>query len=249
MIAAGGWANDTGALAMDYAQTSVVMLKAEDAFDFFTFCQRNPRPCPILEVLEPGQRRTRYMADGADICNELGRYRVFRDGELVDEPESVEAYWSDDVVTFLLGCSYSFESALVQAGIRLRHLTEDTIPSVYNTSIDLEPAGRFKGKLVVSMRPIRRDQVTRAVQVTSRFPLTHGAPVHIGDPSPLGIEDIERPDACDPPRMQPDEVPVFWACSLTPSEVALASGVPLLINHYPARMFISDRRVQELATL
>jgi uncharacterized protein YcsI (UPF0317 family) len=230
-------------------QANLAILPRELAFDFLLFCQRNPKPCPLLEVLEPGQFEPKQMAPGADMRTDIPGYRIFRDGEMVGEEQDIRSAWRDDLVSFLLGCSFSFETALVSAGIPLRHLEEGRNVSMYITSIETAPAGAFSGPMVVSMRSIPRSQMVRAVQVTSRFPAVHGAPVHIGDPAAIGIRDIAQPDYGEPTEIREGEVPVFWACGVTPQAVALKCKPSFLITHSPGRMFVTDCRDEDLAIL
>jgi uncharacterized protein YcsI (UPF0317 family) len=231
----------TAGLAPDYVQGNLVMLPAEAAFDFLLFCQRNPKPCPIVEVLEAGRWEPR-TAPGADLRQDLPRYRVWRRGELAGETADVQALWGDDMVSFLIGCSFSFESALLAAHIPVRHIELGCNVPMYRTSRPCVSAGRFSGPLVVSMRPIPAAQVAQAVEICAPFPHAHGAPVHVGDPGSLGITDLARPDYGDPVPVRAGEVPVFWACGVTPQAVAVASRIPLLVTHSPGRMFITDLR-------
>ena len=249
LVRSGEWKNVTAGLAPGHVQANLAILPKELAFDFMLFCQRNPKPCPILEVLEPGQTEPRLMAPGANMCTDLPKYRVFRDGEMVGEEEDLRSLWRDDLVSFLLGCSFSFETALLNAGIPLRHLEAGKNVSMYVTNISATPAGAFSGPMVVSMRPIHHSQVVRAVQVTSRFPSVHGAPVHIGDPEAIGIKDITSPDYGEPTEIRQGEVPVFWACGVTPQAVALQSRPPFMITHAPGHMFVTDWRDEDLAVL
>ena len=248
-VRSGEWTGVTAGLAPGYVQANLAILPQELAFDFLLFCQRNPKPCPLLEVLEPGQYEPKLMAPGADLRTDIPRYRIYEDGKMVAEEEHLRPFWRDDLVSFLLGCSFSFETALLSAGIPLRHLEMGKNVSMYLTNIETAPAGAFSGPMVVSMRPIHRSQVVRAVQVTSRFPSVHGAPVHIGDPAALGIQDISLPDFGDPTEIRDEEVPVFWACGVTPQAVALTCKPPLMISHSPGHMFISDWRDEDLAVL
>ena len=244
------WTGGTEGLATGYAQANLVILLQEAAFDFMLFCLRNPKPCPIVEVTDPGSPLVRQVARDADLRTDLARYCVYEHGERVAEPEDITDYWRDDLVGFLLGCSYSFETALLNANIPLRHLEEDKIVSLYTTNLPCEPAGRFGGPMVVSMRPIRHAQVVRAVQVTSRFPATHGAPVHIGDPSIIGIDDLD--DVClgtGRVEIRSDEVPVFWGCGCTPQAVALESKLDFMITHKAGHLFITDVLSEEIAAL
>ncbi len=211
----------------------------EAAFDFLLFCQRNPRPCPVIEVVEAGQVAP-ACAPGADLRTDLPRYRVYRDGRLDAEVPEVRALWRDDLVAFLIGCSFSFEEALAAAGVPLRHVESCVNVPMYRTNRPTAPAGRFHGPLVVSMRPIPAALVPLAVQVTSRFERVHGAPVHVGAPEALGIADLARPDFGDPVELRPGELPVFWACGVTPQAAALASRLPFCITHAPGHMLVTD---------
>jgi len=239
----------TAGLAPGFVQANLVILPRALAFDFLLFCQRNPKPCPLLEVVDGGSAEARRMAPGSDLRTDAPRYRVYRDGVLADEPLDVSGLWSGDLVSFLIGCSFTFESALVEAGIPVRHIEQCSNVPMYITSVPTVPAGAFHGPLVVSMRPVPAAQVVRAVQVTSRFPAVHGAPVHIGDPSAIGIRDLARPELGDPVEIRAGEVPVFWACGVTPQAAAMASKPPLMITHAPGHMFITDRRDAEFAVL
>jgi uncharacterized protein YcsI (UPF0317 family) len=230
----------TSGLALGYVQTNLVILPRAEAFDFLLFCQRNPKPCPLIEVLDAGAIEPR-CAPGADLRHDLPGYRVYESGELVAEPGDVAPLWRDDLVSFLIGCSFSFEAALMRAGIRLRHVDEARNVAMYLTNRDCIPAGRFAGRLVVSMRPIKAHQVALAVEVSARYPDVHGAPVHIGAPEALGIDDLARPDFGEAVAILPDEVPVFWACGVTPQAVMRASRAPFCITHIPGRMFVTDR--------
>ncbi len=239
----------TAGMAPGFVQANLVILPRELAFDFLVFTQRNPKPCPLLEVVEAGSAEPRLMAPGADLRTDLPRYRVYRDGTLVDEPTDLTPLWTNDLVSFLIGCSFTFESALVEAGLPVRHVEQCTNVPMFITSIPTVPAGAFHGPMVVSMRPIPAGQVVRAVQVTSRFPAVHGAPIHIGDPAAIGIRDIAKPDLGDPVEIRAGEVPVFWACGVTPQAVAMASKPRLMLTHAPGHMFITDRRDAEFAVL
>jgi len=248
LIRNGRWKNPTAGLALGYAQANLVVLPARYAFDFLLFCQRNPKPCPLLEVLERGGFEPREMAPGADLRTDLPRYRVYEKGVLVEEVKDLSRYWKSDFVSFLLGCSYSFELALLEAGISLRHVEEGKIVSTYITNIPCKKAGAFEGPLVVSMRPLPPDKVVRAIQITTRFSAVHGAPVHIGDPSEIGIGDPGKPDFGDPVRIAPGEVPVFWACGVTPQTALMKSKPDVVITHSPGHMFITNVRNEDLAT-
>ena len=239
----------TSGMAPGHVQANLAILPRELAFDFLLFCQRNPRPCPLLEVVEAGDTEPSQTAPGADLRSDLSKYRVYEYGKLATEVDDISEFWRDDLVSFLLGCSFSFESALTKAGVRLRHFELGTNVSMFITNIETVPAGVFSGPMVVSMRPIPRDKIVRAVQVTSRFPGVHGAPVHIGDPQAIGIRDVTRPDLGDPAEFNDGDVPVFWACGVTPQAVAMRSKPPLMITHSPGHMFITDMRDEDLAVL
>ena len=230
----------TAGMAPGHVQANLVVLPSDMAFDFMLFCQRNPRPCPLLEVTEPGSYEPRALAPGADLRYDVPRYRVYRDGELEAEVPDIADYWRDDLVAFLTGCSFSFENALIRAGVAMRHIDCGTTVPMFITDVQTEPAGSLSGPMVVSMRPIPRDQVVRATQVTSRFPAVHGAPFHIGSPEAIGIGDVSRPDLGEPIEIKNGEVPVFWACGVTPQAVAMNSRPPLMITHAPGYMFITD---------
>ena len=247
LIRSNEWRGVTSGAAPGYVQANIAILPREVAFDFLLFCQRNPKPCPVLEVVEAGCFEPAHMAPGADLRTDIPRCRIFENGELVGEQENITSIWRDDLVSFLLGCSFSFESALVNAGIPLRHIDQGKNVAMYVTNVETTPAGVFSGPMVVSMRPVHRSQVVRAVQVTSRFPAVHGAPVHVGDPGAIGIRDISRPDFGDAVEIREDEVPIFWACGVTPQAVALNSKPSLMITHAPGYMFITDWRDEDYA--
>ena len=249
LIRSGQWRGVTSGVAPGYVQANLAILPRDLAFDFLLFCQRNPKPCPLIEVLEAGQTEPKLTAPGADIRTDIATYRVYEHGQMVGEVDSLLSHWRDDLVSFLLGCSFSFEAAMVDAGIPLRHQDQGRNVAMYITNIPTTPAGVFSGPMVVSMRPIKREQIVRAVQVTSRFPATHGAPVHIGDPAAIGIGDLDQPDFGDRVDVLPGEEPVFWACGVTPQAVALNCKPPLLLAHGPGSMFITDHRDVDYAVL
>jgi len=247
LIRRGEWTGVTAGMAAGCAQANLVVLPHDAAYDFLLFCQRNPKPCPVLDVTDSGSATPSFAAPDADLRTDLPRYRVFRGGVLVDEPTSIEQYWSDDLVAFLLGCSFTFEHGLVQAGIPLPHLQRGCNVAMYRTAVPCRPAGIFHGPLVVSMRPIPADRVAEAVRVSGRYPSVHGAPVQIGLPATLGIADLAAPDWGDFLPLAEGEVPVFWACGVTPQAVAMAARPPLMITHAPGHMFITDIPIDSLA--
>jgi uncharacterized protein YcsI (UPF0317 family) len=242
------WITPTSGAAKGFLQANLVMLPREEAFNFLLFCVRNPKPCPILDVLEPGQTEP-AIAPGADLRTDLPRYCIFENGQLKEEVEDVTTVFTDQMVGFLLGCSFSFENAMLAAGLPIRNIEEGKNVSMYVTDIDCEPAGPFSSSLVVSMRPMTPSQAVRAVQVTTRFHLTHGAPVHIGSAEEIGIKDLNYPQFGDPVRIRDGEIPVFWACGVTSQLAATSASLPLVITHAPGHMFVSDLRDEDLTLL
>jgi uncharacterized protein YcsI (UPF0317 family) len=236
----------TPGMALGYVQANLVIVPRDLAFDLLLFCQRNPKPCPLLDVTEPGSPEPRLVAPGADLRTDVPRYRVYRDGELVDEPADLRRWWRDDLVGFLLGCSFTFEHALLQAGVPVRHIERGGNVPMYRTNRPCRPAGVFRGPMVVSMRPLTPEQMVTATRICARFPRAHGVPVHFGDPAAIGIADLDRPDYGDPVEVRPGEVPVFWACGVTPQAVAVEARPPFLITHKPGHMFVTDLRDTDL---
>jgi len=239
----------TSGVAPGFVQGNLAILPQALAQDFLQFCRRNPKPCPLIGVSAPGDPRIPELAEDLDIRTDLPRYRVWRNGALVEEPTDILKWWRDDLVTFAIGCSFSFEQALLEAGIELRHMTCDCTVPMYRTSIETIAAGPFHGPVVVSMRPMKPADAIRAVQVTTRFPAVHGAPVHIGKPESIGIKDLGRPDWGDPVPVHDDELPVFWACGVTPQSVIMAARPEFCITHYPGAMLVTDRRNTEFAIM
>ena len=248
-IREGKWTKPTAGLALGYTQANLVILLKEWAFEFLLFCQRNPKPCPVLDVTDVGSPHPVRVALEADLRTDLPKYRIYRYGKLDAEVTQITDFWQDDMVAFLLGCSYTFEAALLAAGIPVRHIKEGRNVPMYITNIECTPAGRFRGPTVVSMRPIPSRQVVEAVEVTARFPKAHGAPVHIGDPMAIGIEDLTRPDFGDAVTVKEGEVPIFWGCGVTPQVAARKAKPEVMITHAPGHMFITDVRDEELAWL
>ena len=236
----GPLAGQTAGLAPGYLQANLVVVPEAVAADFLLFCRRNPRPCPLLEMTAPGSPEPRETAPGADLRTDLPRYRIYREGRLAEEPTDVLAWWRDDLVAFLLGCSFSFEEAMARAGLPLRHQEEARIVPMYRTSLPCQPAGPFRGPMVVSMRPLTPTQAELASEITGRYPLAHGAPVHAGDPAAIGIADLDLPDFGDQVTIAAGETPVFWACGVTPQVALEAARLPLAITHAPGHMFVTD---------
>ncbi len=249
LIREGKWDRPTAGLAMGYAQANLVILPKRYAFDFLLFCQRNPKPCPLLEVLEPGEFKTRFLSSDADIRTDVPRYNIYRKGKLEGPVKNIKRIWEKDLVTFLLGCSFSFEEAMLRSKIPVRHVEEHKNVPMFITHIGCKSAGIFRGPMVVTMRPIPSDKVPRAVQITSRYASVHGAPIHIGDPARIGIKNLRKPDFGDPVTIKKGEVPVFWACGVTPQVVVTKAKPDLCITHAPGHMFISDLLNEELAVL
>lgn len=244
----GEWAGHTSGLAEGHVQGNVVILPKALADDFLRFCQRNPKPCPLLAVSEVGQPQLPSLGADVDIRTDVPRYRVWQRGEIVAEPTDIRELWRDDLVSFVIGCSFSFEQALLEAGLPVRHIEQDRNVPMYRTNIATAEAGPFKGPMVVSMRPMRAAAAIRAIQVTSRFPDVHGAPVHLGDPAQIGILDIAKPDYGDAVDILPGELPVFWACGVTPQAAIVNARPEFCITHSPGAMLITDLLNQQLAS-
>ena len=239
----------TAGLARGCVQGNVCILPREYADDFRLFCERNPKPCPLLAMSDPGDPRLPALGEDLDIRTDVPRYRVFREGKLAGEVADLKDLWRDDLVTFILGCSFSFEEALMDAGLRLRYVDQGRNVPMYRTSVDTAPAGRFRGKLVVSMRPFKPADAIRAIEITSRYPRVHGAPVHIGFPESIGIQDLARPWEGDATEVRVDELPLFWACGITPQSVVLEARPSLCITHSPGHMLVTDLKNSSLATV
>ena len=237
----------TAGLAPGYVQGNLCILPREYAEEFRTFCELNPKPCPLLAMSRPGDPRLPELGEDLDIRTDVPRYRVFKEGTLDREVQDLRELWRDDLVTFVLGCSFSFEEALTKAGLPLRYVEQGRNVPMYRTSVDTVPAGAFRGKLVVSMRPFRPADAIRAIEVTARYPRVHGSPVHIGRPDLIGIEDLAQPWAGDPTEVRDDELPLFWACGITPQSVVLEAKPALCITHAPGHMLVTDLENASLA--
>jgi uncharacterized protein YcsI (UPF0317 family) len=242
----GEYSKPTSGLCPGYAQANLVVLPKDLALDFMIFVQRNPKPCPVLDITEAGNPDPKKAAPGADIRTDIPLYRVYKKGELIDEPTDILSYWREDLVAFLLGCSFTFEKGLQKAGIPVRHIEEGCNVPMYITNIECMKGGIFQGPMVVSMRPIPGRLIPEAVRCTSRYPAVHGTPVHVGAPEEIGIKDIDKPDFGDRVTIKKGEIPVFWACGVTPQAVAMKVKPELMITHSPGHMFITDIREEEL---
>ncbi len=236
-------------MAQQHVQGNVVILPQTAAQDFLLFCKRNPKPCPVLAVGKPGAWGLPELGFEIDMRRDLPRYRVWHNGVMVADPTDITDLWRSDFVSFVLGCSFSFEQALMDEGIRLRHVDQGRNVAMYRTNRATVPAGPFQGPMVVSMRPMSAADAQRAVQITARYPAVHGAPVHLGDPAALGIHDLARPEYGDAVEVLPGEVPVFWACGVTPQAALLQAALPLAITHAPGAMLVTDLLNHQLQTL
>ncbi len=234
----------TSGIAGDKVQANLAILPKEYAFDFLLFAIRNSKPVPIIEVLEAGEFVSRY-AKNSDIRTDIPQYNIYRNGELTETVSDIKKCWRDDFVTFLIGCSFTFEQAILDAGISIKHIDEGRNVAMYKTNIETEPAGGFKGNTVVSMRPFKKSLVDKVTEITNEFPNMHGGPVHAGDPKEIGIRNIDKPDYGDSIEIAEDEVPVFWACGVTPQNVVLNAKPEILISHAPGHMFITDINNEE----
>lgn len=240
LIREGKYTGQTSGMCRGYAQANLVVLPKDLAYDFLLFAQRNPRPCPLLEVSDTGSRTLHEIAEGADIAKDIPKYRIYTKGELEGEYTDVSEFWRRDFVSFLIGCSFSFEGDLIAADVPVRQIEEHKNVPMYNTNIPCRSAGVFHGNMVVSMRPIPYALVPKAVLITGQMPRVHGAPIHIGDPSVIGINDLEHPDYGEMVTIHEGEVPVFWPCGVTPQNVIMQSKPDFVITHAPGHMLITD---------
>ncbi len=238
----------TAGLAPGHVQGNLCILPREYADEFREFCELNPKPCPLIGMSQPGDPRIPALGADLDIRTDIAKYRVYEDGILKEEVPDLKALWRDDLVSFVLGCSFSFEEALMSAGLRLRYVDQGRNVPMYRTNVDTTPAGRFRGKLVVSMRPFKPADAIRAIEITSRYPRVHGAPVHIGFPEKIGIGDLGRPWVGDATEVKDDELPLFWACGVTPQSVVLDAKPSLCITHAPGHMLVTDLKNENLVS-
>jgi uncharacterized protein YcsI (UPF0317 family) len=236
----GAYRGTTANMANGFTQGNLAILPASHALDFARFCQRNPKPCPMVGVSDTGDPMMRTLGNDIDIRTDIPSYNIYRNGVLDASVADIREFWQEDSVAFVLGCSFSFEEALMQARIPMRHMEIDRVVPMYKTSIELVRAGPFGGGTVVSMRPMSMEEAIRASAITARFPHTHGMPVHIGDPKAIGIKDLDAPDWGEPTEFRDGEVPVFWACGVTPQNAIQEAGIPLVLTHTPGRMLITD---------
>ena len=243
------WRNPTSGMANGYIQANLAVLPKEFAFDFLLFCHRNPQACPIIDVVEPGEHAPKIAAPNANVKTDIPKYRIYKHGKFVEERADVTDVWDDNMVGFLIGCSFTFEQALLDNGIPIRHQEEGCNVPMYITNIQCEKAGIFEGPMVVSMRPMSERDAIRAVQVTSCFPSVHGAPVHIGNPETIGIKDINQPNFGDAVTIKKGEIPVFWACGVTPQAVAMHVKPEIMITHSPGHMFITDLKNEQFSII
>ncbi|SDN04652.1 Uncharacterized protein YcsI, UPF0317 family [Psychrobacillus sp. OK028] len=249
LIRVGKITGPTAGMSKGYTQANLAILKKEYAYDFLLFCQRNPKSCPLIDVTDVGSFVPNSIARDADIRTDIPKYRIYKDGVYIKEVTDITDYWENDMVAFLIGCSFTFETPLLEAGISIRHIDENCNVPMYKTNIACAKAGIFEGPTVVSMRPMTSVDAIRAIQITSKFPGVHGAPIHIGDPSQIGIADISNPDFGDSVTIKDGEIPVFWACGVTPQAVAMQSKPSIMITHAPGCMFISDLKDEQLSVL
>ena len=236
----GQWHGTTAGHGPAYQQANLVILPMDAAVDFAAFCTRNPTPCPIIEITPPGDPEPARSAPGADLRTDLPGYRVYRNGKLAEQRDDIRDLWRDDLVAFLLGCSFTFEHALIEAGIPPTNVARNTKVSMFVSSLDCLSAGRFHGPMVVSMRPIPEAQIDLVRELSSRYPHAHGAPIHVGDPTTIGISDLSRPEYGEPVPIHATEIPVFWGCGVTPQAVAESARVEFMITHEPGQMFLTD---------
>ena len=239
-IRTGSYGGHTSGLAAGKLQCNLAILPERFALDFLRFCQRNPKPCPVVGVSDSGDPFLPTLGSDIDIRSDVSKYRVFKDGALTDEVDDINALWADDFVTVALGCSFTFENALARNGIPVRHMETGRNVPMYRSNIELMPAGPFAGKMVVTMRPIPAHQVDQACEISARYPQAHGAPIGFGDPENIGIGDLSQPDWGDAVEVKDGEVPVYWACGVTPQNVLLDAKLPLCITHSPGHMLIAD---------
>lgn len=239
-IRAGRYDRHTAGLAAGKLQCNLAILPEGVALDFLRFCQRNPKPCPVVGVSDTGNPFMTTLGHDIDIRTDVPRYRIFREGAFTEEVTDITNLWRDDLVTVALGCSFTFENALIADNIPVRHIEQDKTVPMYRTNIALTPAGVFAGKMVATMRPIHNSRLEDAYEISAAFPHAHGAPIAFGHPAQVGISDLNAPDWGDPVPVKDDEIPVYWACGVTPQNVLLNAKLPICITHAPGHMLIAD---------
>jgi uncharacterized protein YcsI (UPF0317 family) len=239
-IRCGAYAEHTAGLADGFLQANLVIVEDDYALDFMRFCQRNPKPCPVVGVSDTGNPMMTTLGRDIDIRTDVPSYNIYRDGVLTENCSDITALWQDNMVAFALGCSFTFEHAIMRAGFPLWHIDNDRTVPMFKTTIPTVPAGPFGGPMVVSMRAIAKDRLDEVKAISAQFPLAHGAPVHWGDPAAIGIDDIAAPDWGDATPVGTDEVAVFWACGVTPQAAIMRAGLPICITHKPGQMLITD---------
>lgn len=241
MVRKGNWQKPTSGVCAGYAQANLVIVPKILADDFRLFCKYNPKSCPVVEIIEEGNYLTKKVANNADVRSDFPQYNIFKNGILADKVNDISSYWQDDFVTFLLGCSFSFEEAMIKQSIPVRNIEEEKNVSMYHTNIACKSAGVCEGNMVVSMRPIHESLIQKTIDVTEKFPLAHGAPIHVGSPEEIGIKDLFKPDFGDKVSIRSGEVPVFWACGVTPSQVIINAKPAVAITHTPGHMLVTDK--------
>jgi uncharacterized protein YcsI (UPF0317 family) len=248
-IRAGAYTGYTAGTVPGFVQANICILPRAWAEDFLLYCQRNPKPCPLIARSDVGEPSLPTLAEDLDIRTDVPRYHIFRDGRFVEEVTDIRSFWNDDLVTFALGCSFSFEEAMLEAGLRLRFLERNDVAGVYVTNVETAAAGPYCGPLLVTMRAFTPSDAIRAIQITSRFPNVHGAPVHMGSPEAIGVDLAKRYQNVGDGEVRDGEIPLFWACGLTPQLAVSNAKPPLCITHAPSSMLITDLRNASLAVL
>ncbi|MEM9062426.1 MAG: putative hydro-lyase [Pseudomonadota bacterium] len=238
-IRASRYRGQTAGFAPGNLQANLAILGDGFADEFHEFCRINAQPCPLVGVSGRGDPRMPMLGD-IDIRTDIPSYNIYRHGTLEGSVPDISELWTDDMVAFALGCSFTFERALADAGIRMKHIEQNRTVPMYKTNIALKSVGPFSGGMVVSMRPIPRDQVDLAISVTSQYPHAHGAPVHVGEGDAIGVGDIGAPDWGETAEFGEGDVAVFWACGVTPQNVLTEARPPICITHTPGRMLVTD---------
>ena len=240
LVSADQFTSPTAGICPGYAQANLIILPAAIADDFAAYAKANPAPCPVLETTSIGVHHSNYLGQGSDILKAIPRYRIYRKGEFIEEVLDATPYWQQEMVCFLIGCSFSFEEALLAAGLPIRHIEQNCNVPMYITNIECTPSGVFTGPMVVSMRPMTPIQAKLAYEITARFPRVHGAPIHMGDPALIGINNLDQPDYGDAVSIHENEIPVFWPCGVTPQAAVTRLKLDIAISHAPGHMFVSD---------